>query len=181
MSRYFWKQRQFTPQTSVHTYITFSGTKNVGFRNQFPERSFSKTLALIFFFVWKDEDGGYFRIPRCHTSYSVWHEWDAIEAAQKIISFFQNIRIRVDETCVVSYHYSHTRIIRMTKVIDEPLRSHDSGRFLVQSILSCRELWSTRVYPLRPIFRETSPEMDGLKHSTFLKIINKQQFPSPWK
>ena len=29
------------------------------------------------------------------------------------------------------------------------------------------------VCPLRPIFRETSP----LKHSTFLKIINKRQFP----
>ena len=125
VSRYFWKRRQFTPQTSVHTYITFSGTKNAGFRNRSPERSFSKTLALIFFLVWKDENGGYFRIRRCHTSYSVWQEWDAIEATQKIISFFQNIRIRVSETCVVRHHYSHTRITRMTKVIHEPLRSHD--------------------------------------------------------
>ena len=143
--RYFWKQRQFTPRTSVHRYKKFSGTKNAGFRNRTLERSFSKTLALIFFFVWKDKNGGYFRIPRCHTSYSACQESDAIEATQKIISFFQDIRIRVDETCILSYHYSHTRITRTTKVIHEPLRSHDTGRFLVQSILSCRELWSMRV------------------------------------
>ena len=50
-----------------------------------------------------------------------------------------------------------------------------------ESIGNENEMAQFAVCPLRPIFRETSPEMEGLKHSTFLKIINKQQFPSPWK
>ena len=144
-SRYFWKRRQFTPQTSVHTYITFSGTKNAGFRNRFPERSFSKTLALIFFSRGRTKTEVTFEYDDVihHTAYDM--NGMRSRRRKKIISFFQSIRIRVDETCVVSYHYSYTRITRMTKVIHEPLRSHDSGRFLVQSILSCRELWSMTV------------------------------------
>ena len=127
-----------------HVYNVF-GHQKCRFSKPVPRKEFFENAGFNIFFAWKDENGGYFRIRRCHTSYSVWHEWDAIEATQKNNLLFQSIRIRVDETCVVSYRYSYTRITRMTKVIHEPLRSHDSGRFLVQSILSCRELWSMTV------------------------------------
>ena len=126
-----------------YVYNVF-GHQKCRFSKPVPRKEFFENAGFYIFFVWKDENEGYFRIRRCHTSYSACHR-DSIGATQKIISFFQNIRIRVGETCVVSYHHSHTSITRMTKVIHEPLRSHDSGRFLVQSILSCRELWSIRV------------------------------------
>ena len=134
----------YTADFRPHVYNVF-GHQTCRFSKPVSRKEFFENAGFNIFFEWKDENGGYFRIRRCHTSYSVWHEWDAIEATQKIISFFQNIRIRVDETCVVSYHHSHTSITRLTKIIHEPLRSHDSGGFLFQSILSCRELWSMRV------------------------------------
>lgn len=161
-----------------HVCIVFGHQKR-RFSKPVPRVEFLEKAGLNFFCVWKDEKRG-FRIRRCQTSYSPCHKRDAIETTQKIISLFQNIQIRVDEACVVSYYYGHTT---MRKVIHEPIKSHDSRWFLVQSLLENYGLWEYGQWKwhgtifclsLASDFPRNFVWNGRLKHSTFLKKTNKQ-------
>ena len=103
-----------------HVYIVFGHQKR-RFSKPVPRVEFLEKAGLNFFLC---VEGRKKRFSNTTMSNIIQRMPQTIETTQKIISLFHNIQIRVDEACVVSYYYGHTT---MTKVIHEPIKSHDSG------------------------------------------------------